>query len=158
MSPSYHELIISPVELCIMVAADINKDLDREKRKIGRSTSFSSSGIDKRPETLQQKLTKNSRKLENHVFLPGFGSFAPSTVQFEKFERPERQIVEEPFSLDLDDDLFDILIRDTIEIEEHKKSNNDAEKLSPVLVTLSDTEPLAALKKQDNSEIRHSHG
>ena len=141
-----------------MVAADINKDLEWEKRKIGRSTSFSSSGIGQRPETLQQKLAKNSRKLDNHVFLPGFGSFAPSTVEFEKFERPERQIVEEPFSLDLDDDLLDVLIRDTIEIEEHKKSNNDAEKLSPVLVTLSDSEPLAALKKQDNSANRNSLG
>ena len=108
---------------------------------------------------MQQKLTKNSRKLDNHVFLPGFGSFAPSTVEFEKFERPERQIVEEPFSLDLDDDdLLDVLIRDTIEIEEHKISSNDAEKISPVLVTLSDTEPLAALKKQDNSANRHSFG
>ena len=137
----------------------LNSDLDREKRKIGRSTSFLSSGNDQRPETLQQKMTKNSRKLDKHVFLPGFGSFAPSTVQFERFERPERQIVEEPFSLDLgDDDLLDVLIRDTIEIEEHKKSNNDAEKLSPVLVTLSDTEPLAALKKQDNSVNRNSLG
>ena len=142
-----------------MVAADMNKDLEREKRKIGRSTSFSSSGIDQRPQTLQQKLTKNSRKLDNHVLLPGFGSFAPSTVEFKKFERPERQIVEEPFSLDLDDDdLLDVLIRDTIEIEEHKISNNDAEKLSPVLVTLSDTEPLAALKKHDNSANRQSFG
>ena len=136
----------------------VSSDLDREKRKIGRSTSFLTSGNDQRPETLQQKMTKHSRKLDKHVFLPGFGSFAPSTEQFERFERPERQIVEEPFSLDLDDDLLDVLIRDTIEIEEHKKSNNDAEKLSPVLVTLSDSEPLAALKKQDNSANRNSLG
>ena len=136
----------------------VNKDLDRAKRKIGRSTSFLTSENDQRPETLQQKMTKHSRKLDKHVFLPGFGSFAPSTVQFERFERPERQIVEEPFSLDLDDDLLDVLIRDTIEIEEHKKSNNDAEKLSPVLVTLSDSEPLAALKKQDNSANINSLG
>ena len=136
-----------------------NQDLDREKRKIGRSTSFSSSAFAPRPETLQQKMTKNSRKLDNHVLLPGFGSFAPSSVEFERFERPERQIVEEPFSLDLDDDdLLDVLIRDTIEIEEHKKSKNDAEKLSPVLVTLSDTEPLAALKKEDNSADKNSFG
>ena len=134
----------------------VNTDLDREKRKIGRSTSFLTPG--QRPETLQQKMTKNSRKLDKHVYLPGFGSFAPSSVQFERFERPERQIVREPFSLDLDDDLLDVLIRDTIEIEEHKKSNNDAEKLSPVLVTLSDSEPLAALKKQDNSANRNSLG
>ena len=136
----------------------VNKDLDRAKRKIGRSTSFLTSENDQRPETLQQKMTKHSRKLDKHVFLPGFGSFAPSSVQFERFERPERQIVEEPFSLDLDDDLLDVLIRDTIEIEEHKKSNNDAEKLSPVLVTLSDSEPFAALKKQDNSANINSLG
>ena len=48
----------------------VNTDLDREKRKIGRSTSFLTSGIDKRPETLQQKMTKNSRKLDKHVYLP----------------------------------------------------------------------------------------
>merc|ERR1719150_803490 len=70
---------------------------DREKRKVGRSASFSASEpfrdtFSPRPQTLQQKLTKNSRNLENHVFLPGFNTFNPSTVHFERFERPQRQV------------------------------------------------------------------
>ena len=59
---------------------------------------------------MQQKLTKNSRKLENHVFLPGFNTFNPSTVQFERFERPQRQVEpEDSAALDLEiNDLFDL--------------------------------------------------
>ena len=88
---------------------------DREKRKVGRSASFSASEpfrdtFSPRPQTLQQKLTKNSRKLENHVFLPGFNTFNPSTVQFERFERPQRQVEpEDSAALDLEiNDLFDL--------------------------------------------------
>ena len=143
---------------------------DREKRKVGRSASFSASEpfrdtFSPRPQTLQQKLTKNSRKLENHVFLPGFNTFNPSTVQFERFERPQRQVEpEDSAALDLEiNDLFDLSTnaegKDTKATTTSttaapppvtaSKAASEAgkaasEAVSPVVVTLSDMEPSLA--------------
>ena len=136
---------------------------DREKRKVGRSASFSASEpfrdtFSPRPQTLQQKLTKNSRKLENHVFLPGFNTFNPSTVQFERFERPQRQVEpEDSAALDLEiNDLFDLSTN--AEGKDTKATTTSttaapppvtaskaaSEAVSPVVVTLSDMEPSLA--------------
>ena len=107
---------------------------------------------------MQQKLTKNSRKLENHVFLPGFNTFNPSTVQFERFERPQRQVEpEDSAALDLEiKDLFDLSTN--AEGKDTKATTTSttaapppvtaskaaSEAVSPVVVTLSDMEPSLA--------------
>ena len=110
---------------------------------------------------MQQKLTKNSRKLDNHVFLPGFNTFNPSTVQFERFERPQRQVEpEDSAALDLEiNDLFDLSTN--AEGKDTKATTSTStttaapppvtaskvaasEAVSPVVVTLSDTEPSLA--------------
>ena len=107
---------------------------------------------------MQQKLTKNSRKLENHVFLPGFNTFNPSTVQFERFERPQRQVEpEDSAALDLEiNDLFDLSTN--AEGKDTKATTTSttaapppvtaskaaSEAVSPVVVTLSDMEPSLA--------------
>ena len=107
---------------------------------------------------MQQKLTKNSRKLENHVFLPGFNTFNPSTVQFERFERPQRQVEpEDSAALDLEiNDLFDLSTnaegKDTKATTTSTTaapppvtaSKTASEAVSPVVVTLSDMEPSLA--------------
>ena len=108
---------------------------------------------------MQQKLTKNSRKLDNHVFLPGFNTFNPSTVHFERFERPQRQVEpEDSAALDLEiNDLLDLSTN--AEGKDTKATTTSttaapppvtaskvaaSEAVSPVVVTLSDTEPSLA--------------
>ena len=95
--------------------------------------------------------------------MPGFGSFTPSSsaIQFEKFERPERQVaVKEAFSFDLLDDTIDI----GYEEQEFPAGSNkaitdeDSEEISPVLVTVSETEPTAALKLLDDENYNDSNG
>ena len=108
-----------------------------------------------RPETLQQKLTKNSRKFDtNHVILPGFGSFTPSKFLNQDTIRPERQVgVQEAFTLDLRDDLIDIGYEDIItkDVNVKETQKDVTEDISPVLVTVSDAdEQLAALKLFDD--------
>ena len=124
---------------------------------------------------MQQKLTKNSRKLDNHVFLPGFNTFNPSTVQFERFERPQRQVEpEDSAALDLEiNDLFDLSTN--AEGKDTKATTTSttaapppvtaskvaaSEAVSPVVVTLSDTEPsLADLRIMETGDISlHTQG
>ena len=124
---------------------------------------------------MQQKLTKNSRKLDNHVFLPGFNTFNPSTVQFERFERPQRQ-VEPEVSAELDleiNDLFDLSTN--AEGKDTKATTTSttaapppvtaskvaaSEAVSPVVVTLSDMEPsLADLRIMETGDTSlHTQG
>ena len=86
--------------------------------------------------------------MEDNVFKPGFNSFAPSPNYFQDFKRPERQAgVKEAFSFDLVDESNDVGY-DNNKINENK--NDDVEPISPVVVTLSDAEPLAALKLFEN--------
>ena len=153
---------------------------DRDKRKVGRSASFSASEpfrdtFSPRPQTLQQKLTKNSRKLDNHVFLPGFNTFNPSTVQFERFERPQRQVEpEDSAALDLEiNDLFDLSTN--AEGKDTKATTTSttaapppvtaskvaaSKAVSPVVVTLSDMEPsLADLRIMETGDTSlHTQG
>ena len=98
-------------------------------------------------------MRKHSRNLETYSYLTGFGTFTPSNSFHNDFNRPERQAgVQEAFSLDLRDDLLDIGYEDIIEsadkLETHADDDSeDVEKISPVLVTLSDTDDeLEALK------------
>ena len=124
---------------------------------------------------MQQKLTKNSRKLDNHVFLPGFNTFNPSTVQFERFERPQRQVEpEDSAALDLEiNDLFDLSTNaEGKDTKATTTSTNLApppvtaskvaasEAVSPVVVTLSDTEPsLADLRIMETGDTSlHTQG
>ena len=125
---------------------------------------------------MQQKLTKNSRKLDNHVFLPGFNTFNPSTVHFERFERPERQVEpEDSAALDLEiNDLFDLSTnaegKDTKATTTSttaapppvtaSKAASASEAVSPVVVTLSDTEPsLADLRIMETGDTSlHTQG
>ena len=125
---------------------------------------------------MQQKLTKNSRKLDNHVFLPGFNTFNPSTVQFERFERPQRQVEpEDSAALDLEiNDLFDLSTnaegKDTKATTTSttaapppvtaSKAASASEAVSPVVVTLSDTEPsLADLRIMETGDTSlHTQG
>ena len=154
---------------------------DRDKRKVGRSASFSASEpfrdtFSPRPQTLQQKLTKNSRKLDNHVFLPGFNTFNPSTVQFERFERPQRQ-VEPEVSAELDLEINDLLDLSTNAEGKDTKATTSttttaapppvtaskaaaSEAVSPVVVTLSDMEPsLADLRIMETGDTSpHTQG
>ena len=127
----------------------VKRKIERERSRFVGSELFSEDNF--RPETLQQKLRKQSRNLDTYSYLPGFGTFTPSN-SFHDFNRPERQAgVQEAFSLDLRDDLIDIGYEDIIEtadnLETHDDDEEDAEKISPVLVTLSDTDDeLEALK------------
>ena len=126
---------------------------------------------------MQQKLTKNSRKLDNHVFLPGFNTFNPSTVQFERFERPQRQVEpEDSAALDLEiNDLFDLSTN--AEGKDTKATTSTStttaapppvtaskvaasEAVSPVVVTLSDMEPsLADLRIMETGDTSpHTQG
>ena len=125
---------------------------------------------------MQQKLTKNSRKLDNHVFLPGFNTFNPSTVQFERFERPQRQVEpEDSAELDLEiNDLFDLSTnaegKDTKATTTSttaapppvtaSKAASASEAVSPVVVTLSDMEPsLADLRIMETGDTSlHTQG
>ena len=126
---------------------------------------------------MQQKLTKNSRKLDNHVFLPGFKTFNPSTVQFERFERPQRQVEpEDSAALDLEiNDLFDLSTnaegKDTKATTTTSttaapppvtasKAASASEAVSPVVVTLSDMEPsLADLRIMETGDTSlHTQG
>ena len=142
----------------------LGKNQDPDREKLGRSTSFSSSGSEQigdhyshqRPETLQQKMTKTSRKLDNHLFLPGFLSFTPSSPQLDRLDRSERQIVEEPFSLDLEDDLQSVISGDKIKIHEKlENSDNDTEELpgfvsfKPSTVQFERLERLESPEKQN---------
>ena len=123
---------------------------------------------------MQQKLTKNSRK-DNHVFLPGFNTFNPSTVQFERFERPQRQVEpEDSAALDLEiNDLFDLSTN--AEGKDTKATTTSttaapppvtaskaaaSEAVSPVVVTLSDMEPsLADLRIMETGDTSlHTQG
>ena len=78
--------------------------------------------------TLQQQMTRAARKFLPSEFLPGIGPFRSSLNA-----RPERMALKEAFSLDLPDESIDTGIE-------------DVEEISPVVVTVSDTSPLAALK------------
>ena len=126
---------------------------------------------------MQQKLTKNSRKLDNHVFLPGFNTFNPSTVQFERFERPQRQ-VEPEVSAALDLEINDLLDLSTNAEGKDTKATTStstttaapppvtaskvaaSEAVSPVVVTLSDMEPsLADLRIMETGDTSlHTQG
>ena len=122
---------------------------------------FSDSDNGFQPETLQQKLAKNGRKIVNHVYLPGFGSFTPSSaIHYEKFERPERQVgLKEAFSFDLIDDTIDIGYEEKeFPVDSSKTNAKDVEEISPVLVTVSETEPNAALKLFDDDIYNDSNG
>ena len=123
---------------------------------------------------MQQKLTKNSRKLDNHVFLPGFNTFNPSTVHFERFERPQRQVEpEDSAALDLEiNDLFDLSTNAEGKDTKATTSTTAApppvtaskvaasEAVSPVVVTLSDAEPsLADLRIMETGDTSlHTQG
>ena len=122
---------------------------------------------------MQQKLTKNSRKLDNHVFLPGFNTFNPSTVQFERFERPQRQVEpEDSAALDLEiNDLFDLSTNaegkdtkatttSTTAAPPPVTASKASEAVSPVVVTLSDMEPsLADLRIMETGDSSlHTQG
>ena len=123
---------------------------------------------------MQQKLTKNSRKLDNHVFLPGFNTFNPSTVQFERFERPQRQVEpEDSAALDLEiNDLLDLSTNaegkdtkattstTTTAAPPPVTASKASEAVSPVVVTLSDMEPsLADLRIMETGDISlHTQG
>ena len=120
---------------------------------------------------MQQKLTKNSRKLDNHVFLPGFNTFNPSTVHFERFERPQRQVEpEDSAALDLEiNDLLDLSTNAEGKDTKATTTSTTAapppvtaskEAVSPVVVTLSDMEPsLADLRIMETGDISlHTQG
>ena len=126
---------------------------------------------------MQQKLTKNSRKLDNHVFLPGFNTFNPSTVHFERFERPQRQVEpEDSAALDLEiNDLLDLSTnaegKDTKATTSYSTTTAApppvtaskaaaSEAVSPVVVTLSDMEPsLADLRIMETGDTSlHTQG
>ena len=79
--------------------------------------------------TLQQQITRDSRKFSPSEFLPGIGPFQSSLLN----KRPERTALKELFSLDLPDESVD-------------PGFEEVEQISPVVVTLSDSSPLAALK------------
>ena len=84
--------------------------------------------------TLQQQIiSRDARKFSPSEFLPGIGPFRTSSLENIFSPRPERTAVKEVFSLDLPD-------------ESIEPGYEEAEQISPVLVTLSDTRPLAALK------------
>ena len=86
--------------------------------------------------------------MRDNVFKPGFNSFAPSPNYFQDINRPERQAgVKESFSFDLVDESLDVGY-DNNKVDGNK--NAEVEKISPVVVTLSDAEPLAALKLFEN--------
>ena len=84
--------------------------------------------------TLQQQIIRrDDRKFSPSEFLPGIGPFRTSSLENIFSARPERTALKEVFSLDLPD-------------ESIEPGYDEAEEISPVLVTVSDTQPLAALK------------
>ena len=84
--------------------------------------------------TLQQQIiSRDARKFAPSEFLPGIGPFRTSSLENTFSSRPERTALKEVFSLDLPDGSIE-------------PGYEEAEQISPVLVTLSDRQPLAALK------------
>ena len=84
--------------------------------------------------TLQQQIIgRDARKFAPSEFLPGIGPFRTSSLENTFSSRPERTALKEVFSLDLPDGSIE-------------PGYEEAEQISPVLVTLSDRQPLAALK------------